>query len=127
MGQKEFLAQPLLNSFYERGGLSRMKLLRNHKLLLLLPAVLLSSIFIGIIPLKAAHRWADDCPFCHGKQVGWINPCPFRSVTTNDKPLIAALSSPQSDHGPNLSQERPLPAFDTVFYTPAFNFIPLRC
>lgn len=127
MGQEKFLVRPLLNSFYERDRLSQMKMLRKHKLLLLIPAVLLSSIFIGMVPLNMAYRLAGDCPFFHGKQAGWTNPCPFRSITTNDQPLVAALNPLLLDQELQLSQERPLPVFDSFFSNVALNFIPLRC
>jgi hypothetical protein len=104
-----------------------MKTLRKHKLLLLIPAVLLLSIFIGMIPLNMAHRLAGGCPFAHGKQAGWNHPCPFRCVASNGKPLAATLNLSQSDQAPQLSQEKPIPVFDTFFYNTAFNFIPLRC
>jgi hypothetical protein len=101
-------------------------MLRRHKLLLLIPAVLLMTIFIGMIPVNMAHRLAGDCPFFHGKQAGWTNPCSFRSVTTNDKPLVAVLSPLLLDQE-LLSQELPIFVFSPFYYTPAFNFIPLRC
>ena len=77
--------------------------------------------------MKMAQRLAGDCPFFHGKQAGWTNPCPFRSVTTNNKPLVAALSPLLLDQELQLSQERTLPVFNSFFYTLAFNFTPLRC
>jgi len=40
-----------------------MKVLRGHKLLLLIPAVLLLSIFIGMIPLNMVHRLTGGCAF----------------------------------------------------------------
>jgi hypothetical protein len=127
MGEEEFSAWLLRISSYERDRLSRMKMLRKHKLLLLIPAVLLMSIFTGMIPLNMAHKLAGDCPFFHGKHAGWTNPCPFRSVTTNNKPVVAALNPLLLDQELQLSQERPHPVFDSLFYTPAFNFTLLRC
>lgn len=113
--------------FLRKGRVDNMKLLRKHKLLLLIPAVLLMGIFIGMIPLNMAHRLAGGCPFVHGKQAAWNNPCPFRSVTTNDKPLVAALNPLLLDQELQLSQESPILVFSSFFYSPAFNFIPLRC
>lgn len=104
-----------------------MNMLREHRLLLLIPAVLLMAIFTGMIPLNMAHRLAGDCPFFHGKQAGWTNPCPFRSVTTNDKPLVVAISPLLLDQEVQPSQELPTLVFSSFFYNTAFNFIPLRC
>jgi hypothetical protein len=104
-----------------------MKILREHKLLLLIPAILLVSIFIGMIPLNMAHRLAGDCPFVHGKQAGWNKLCPFRSLASNDKPLTGIPNSPQFDYALQLSQALPILFFNSFFYNIAFNSIPLRC
>jgi hypothetical protein len=104
-----------------------MKTLRQHKLLLLIPAVLLMIIFIGMIPLNMAHRLAGGCPFVHGKQAGWNNPCPFRSLASNDEPLTGTPNSPPLDHALQLSQALAIPGFGPFFYNIALNSIPLRC
>jgi hypothetical protein len=104
-----------------------MKLLREHKLLLLIPAVLLLSIFIGMIPLNMAHGLAGGCPLVYGKQAGWNNPCPFRSVTSNGEPQTATLYSLPLDQGPQLAQALPIPVFGPFFYSISLNSVPLRC
>jgi hypothetical protein len=104
-----------------------MKILHKHKLLLLIPAVLLMIIFIGMIPLNMAHRLAGGCPVVHGKQAGWNNPCPFRCVATDGKPLVAALNPLPSGQELPLSQQTPIPTVDCFFSNITFNSVPLRC
>jgi hypothetical protein len=104
-----------------------MKILHKHKLLLLFPAVLLMTIFIGMIPLNMAHRLAGGCPFVHGKQAGWNSPCPFRSLGSNGDHLTWTPDSPPFDQALQLSQARPIPGFGPFFYNIALNSVPLRC
>ena len=127
MGQEEFLVRPLLNSFYEKDRLSQMKMLRKHKLLLLIPAVLLSGIFIGMFPFNMAHRLAGDCPFAHGKQAFWSNPCPFRSVTSNGEHFEVTLESVPLDQGLQFSQKIPIAVSGSFLHNIALNSVPLRC
>jgi hypothetical protein len=104
-----------------------MKTLRKHKLLLLIPAVLLISIFTGMIPLNMAHRLAGGCPFAHGKQAGWTNPCPFRSLASNNEPLAGTPDSVPSNYAPQPLQVLPISFFGPFFYNIALNSVPLRC
>jgi hypothetical protein len=102
-------------------------ILRRHKLLLLIPAVLLMGLFIGLIPLNMAHRLAGDCPFFHGKQAGWVNPCPFRSVTSDNEPQTATLNSVALVQPLQLSLTLPIQLSASLFSYTAFNSVPLRC
>jgi hypothetical protein len=102
-------------------------MLRKHKLLLLIPALLLMTIFVGMFPLNMAHRLAGDCPFVHGKQADWNNPCPFHSVASNGEPQTATLNSVPLDQGPQPAQALPIPVFGPFFYSIALNSVPLRC
>jgi hypothetical protein len=102
-------------------------MLRKHKLLLLIPAVLLMTIFIGMIPLNMTHKLAGECPLVHGEQASWINPCPFRSVVSNGEPQTATLNSVPLDQALQPAQALPTPVFDSFFYPTAFNPVPLRC
>jgi hypothetical protein len=102
-------------------------MLRKHKLLLFIPAVLLMTIFIGMIPLNMAHKLAGECPLVHGKQASWINPCPFRSVASNGEPQTATLNSVPLVQTLQSPEAMPVPVFDSFFYHTAFNPVPLRC
>ena len=44
-------------------------MLGRHKLLILIPAILLIPILFGMIPLNMAHKLASGGPFTHGKQI----------------------------------------------------------
>jgi hypothetical protein len=67
-------------------------MLGKHKLLLLIPAILLIPILLGMTPLNMAHRLASGGPFTHGKQICTNNHCPFHSLTCHDDPIIVNLN-----------------------------------
>ena len=66
-------------------------MLRRHKLLILIPAILLLPILLGMTPLNMAHRLASGGPFTHCKQAQWSNHCLFHSVTSHHDPTIINL------------------------------------
>jgi hypothetical protein len=98
-----------------------------HKLLILIPAILLTVVFLGMIPLNMAHKLASGGPFTHCKQVQWSNHCPFHSITSHDDPTTVNLNLTP------LGQES-TPTFEINFLGPdstlsniAFDSVPLRC
>jgi hypothetical protein len=68
-------------------------MLRKHKLLLLIPAIVLIPILLGMTPLNMAHKLASGGPFTHCKQVQWSNHCAFHSIASHNHPTIANLNS----------------------------------
>ena len=102
-------------------------MLGKHKLLLLIPAILLIPIFLGMTPLNMAHRLANGGPFTHCKQAQWSNGCLAHSIIAHDNPTIVNLDLT------SLGQES-TPTFDIHVLDPdsthsniTFNSVPLRC
>jgi hypothetical protein len=102
-------------------------MLGRHKLLILIPAILLIPILLGMTPLNIAHKLASGGPFSHCKQAQWSNHCPFHSITSYDDPTIVNLSLNSLDH-------ETTPSFDIRVLDPDFiysdtisNSVPLRC
>jgi hypothetical protein len=102
-------------------------MLGRHKLLILIPAILLIPILFGMIPLNMAHKLASGGPFTHCKQVQWSNHCPFHSIASHDDSFIVNLNLTP------LNQES-TPTFgivvldpDSIYSNVTFNSIPLRC
>jgi len=102
-------------------------MLGRHKLLLLIPAILLIPILLGMTPLNMSHKLASGGPSTHCKQAQWSNRCLFHSVTSHGNPVVVNL-----DLTP-LDQEL-MPAFDIQVLDPdsihsnvTFNSVPLRC
>jgi len=102
-------------------------MLGKHKLLLIIPAMLLITIFLGMTPLNMAHRMASGGPFTHCKQAQWSNHCPFHSLISHDDPTIADLNLTPLDL-------ESTPAFDIQVLDPdsihsniTFHPVPLRC
>jgi hypothetical protein len=102
-------------------------MLGRHKLLILIPAILLIPILFGMIPLNMAHKLASGGPFTHCKQVQYSNHCPFHSIASRDDSFIINLNLTP------LNQES-TPTFDIQILDPdfihsnvTFNSVPLRC
>ena len=102
-------------------------MLGKHKLLLIIPAMLLITIFLGMTPLNMAHRMASGGPFTHCQQAQWSNHCPFHSLISHDDPTIVTLNLTSLD-------QESTPAFDIQLLDPdsihsniTFHPVPLRC
>ena len=102
-------------------------MLGRHKLLLLIPAILLIPILLGMPPLNIAHKLASGGPFTHCKQAQWSNYCPFHSLTSHGDPVIVNLNL-------TLLGQESIPAFDiqgldtdSIHSNITFNSLPLRC
>jgi hypothetical protein len=98
-----------------------------HKLLLLIPAILLIPILLGMTPLNMAHKLASGGPFTHCKHVKLNNHCPFHSVTSHNDPTIVSLNVTPLD-------QESIPLFDflvldsdSIYSNITFNSVPLRC
>jgi hypothetical protein len=102
-------------------------MLGRHKLLFIIPAILLIPILLGMTPLNMAHKLASGEPFTHCKQAQWSNYCPFHSIASHDNPIIVNLNST------TLTQESTLPFNievldpDSTHSNITLNSVPLRC
>ncbi len=67
-------------------------MLGRHKLLILIPAIILIPVLLGMTPLNMAHRLASGGALAHGKQACWSNYCPFHSITSHDNQILPSLS-----------------------------------
>jgi hypothetical protein len=102
-------------------------MLGRHKLLLLIPALILIGIILGMPALNMGHKLASGGPFTHCKQVQLSNRCLFNSLTSHEHPLIVNLNLTP------MNQES-IPAYDAQDMNPdsipsnrAFHSVPLRC
>lgn len=102
-------------------------MLGRHKLLLLIPVLLLVPILLGMIPLNMAHKLASEGPSAHCKQAQWSNHCPFHSLISHEDPIIVTLNL-------TLLHQESMPTLDIQVLDPdsipsntIFNSVPLRC
>jgi hypothetical protein len=102
-------------------------MLGKHKLLLMIPAILLIPILLGMTPLNMAHRLASGGPFTHCKQVKLNNHCPFHSATSHDDPTIVNLSLAPLDQEATPTFDIQVSDFDSLHSNITFNSVPLRC
>jgi hypothetical protein len=102
-------------------------MLGRHKLLFIIPAILLIPILFGMTPLNFVHKIGAGCPFSQGKQALKCNPCPFHSLISHDDPTILTLNLTPSD-------KESIPTFDiqvldsdSIHSNITYNSVPLRC
>ncbi len=98
-----------------------------HRLLLLIPAIILISLILGMPPLNMGYRLASGGPLTHCKQVQLNNRCLFHSITSHADPFFLNLDLT------SLGQES-MPSFniqvldpDSIHSDITFNPYPLRC
>jgi hypothetical protein len=102
-------------------------MVRRHRLLILIPAILLLPILLGMVPLNIAHRLASGGPFTHCKQAQLKNNCLFHSAVSHDDPTIVNLDLTPLDL--ELTPTLDIQALDpeSVPCNVTFNSVPLRC
>jgi len=103
-------------------------MLSKHKLLFVVPAILLIPILLGITPLNFIQKIGAGCPFSDGKQILKCNHSLFNSIISQDDPTIVSLNSAPLD------QESTPAASDIEVLDPdplcsniTFSSFPLRC
>ena len=102
-------------------------MLGRHKLLLLIPVILLIPILLGMTPLNMAHKLANGGPFTHGKQGCWNNYCPFNSLVSHNDLTVGILSSTALDQESTPTFNIQVLDLDSIHSNVTFNSVPLRC
>ena len=102
-------------------------MLGRHKLLLLIPAVILILILLGMTPLNMSYRLASGGPSTHGKQACWNNHCLFHSLMSHDDPTIVNLNVTPLDQESTPSFDIQVLDPDSIHSNMTFNSVPLRC
>jgi len=104
-----------------------VSMLSRHKLLILIPAVLLIPILFGMVPLNMAHRLASGGPFTHCKQGQWSNHCPFNSLISHGDPTIVNLNVTPLHQESTPGLDIHILDSDSIHSNITFNSFPLRC
>jgi hypothetical protein len=102
-------------------------MLIRHKLLILIPAIILIPILLGMTPMSMIHNLGSGGPFTHGKQTKLSNHCLFNSLTSHENLTVAILNSTLLDQQSLSSQEFRAPVLDSVHSNTFYNPAPLRC
>ena len=102
-------------------------MLGRHKLLILIPAIILIPILLGMTPLTMAHRLGSGGALAQGKQACWSNYCPFNSIASHDNHVLAILSLATVYQVSPSTQEFRISLLDSFHSNTFFNPVPLRC
>jgi len=102
-------------------------MLGRHKLLLLIPAIILIFIILGMPPLSMAHKLATGDPFTHCKQVQIRNHCLFHSLISHEDPIIVNLTfTPLDQESKTICDIQALDP-DSIHSNTTIHSVPLRC
>ena len=102
-------------------------MLGRHKLILLIPTILLIPILLGMTPLNFIQKIGSGCPFAQGKQTLKCNPCPFHSIVSQvDLPTLS-LASSSPVQGTISSFNSLIGEPISIFSNSLLQAVPLRC
>jgi hypothetical protein len=102
-------------------------MLGRHKLLILIPSILLIPILLGMTPLNMAQRLASGGAFTHCKQAQWSNHCPFHSLISHDDPTMVNLNSTPLGQESTPAMDIRVLDPDSIHSNITINSVPLRC
>ena len=102
-------------------------MLGKHKLLFIIPAILLIPILLAMTPLNFVHKIGAGCPFSQGKQGLKCNPCAFHSIISQDDPTIVNLNLTLLDQESTPALDIQALDPDSIYSSITFNSVPLRC
>ena len=102
-------------------------MLGRHKLLILIPAILLIPILLGITPMNMIHKLGSGGPFTHCKQTQWSNHCLFHSLISHNDSTIVHLDSIPLGQESTPTLDIGLFGLDSTYSNITSNSVPLRC
>jgi len=102
-------------------------MLGRHKLLILIPAIILIPILLGITPMNMIHKLGSGGPFTHGKQTQWSNHCPFHSLISHNDSTIVHLNSIPLGQDSTPTLDIGLFDLDSIYSNTTIHPVPLRC
>ena len=102
-------------------------MLGRHKLLLLIPAILLIPILLGMTPLNFIQKIGSGCPIAQGKQNLKCNPCPFKSLASQQDNMAVTLTPATLEHEETSSYYGFILANNFALSNNPSNSVPLRC
>jgi hypothetical protein len=102
-------------------------MLGRHKLLIIIPAIILIPILLGITPMNMIHKLGSGGPFTHTSHTKSNNHCPFNSLNSHEDLTVGTLNSILLDQQSLSSQEVHTPVLDFINSSIFFNPVPLRC
>jgi hypothetical protein len=102
-------------------------MVRRHKLLILIAAIILIPILLGMIPLNMANKLASGAPFTHCKQAQCNDHCPFLLLISYDNPTIVNLNLTPLDQESTPTLDIQVLDPVSIYSNITFNSVPLRC
>ena len=68
-------------------------MLSRHKILFIIPAIILIPVLLGMTPLNLVQKLSGHCPLSHGKQIQRASSCLFHSIVSQNSFNIPNLDS----------------------------------
>ena len=97
-----------------------------HRLLILIPAIILIPLLLGLIPLNIAHKLSKGDPFVHCKQMRLGN-CPYNSLVSQDEHTVASQHSTRLGQESTAADDFIVLEIDSIYHNISLYSVPLRC
>jgi hypothetical protein len=97
-----------------------------HRLLILIPAVILIPLFIVMTPLNIARKLSSGEPLVHCKQMRLGN-CLYNSLVSQDEHTVAPLDSTRLEQKSTPADGLLIMDIDSIHHNISLDSVPLRC
>lgn len=97
------------------------------KLLIIIPAIVLIPILLGMTPLNFIQKIGSGCPLSQDKQNLKCNPCPFKSLASQQDNMTVTLTRATLEHEETSSSYGFILANNFALFNNPSNSVPLRC
>ena len=96
-----------------------------HKLLFLIPAIILIPVLLGMTPMNLFDKLSSQCPFSQGKQIQRASSCLFNSIISQVDLNVVSLDSTLLGQESTLAFN--IKVHDSIHSNISRISIPLRC
>jgi hypothetical protein len=97
-----------------------------HRLLILIPAIILIPLLLGLIPLNIAHKLSKGNPFVHCKQMQLGN-CLFNALESQNEHTVASLHPTRLEQESTRADNFIVLNINSIYHNISLDSVPLRC
>jgi hypothetical protein len=102
------------------------QMVSKHRLLILIPAIILILLFLGLPPLNKAHKLSKGNPFGHCKYMQ-LGTRIFDALGSQDKHAVASLQPTGSEQESTRADNFIILNITSIYYNISLDSVPLRC
>jgi hypothetical protein len=102
------------------------QMVSKHRLLIVIPAIILIPLLLGLIPLNIAHKLSKGIPFVHCKQMQLGN-CLFNALGSQDEHTVASLHPTRLEQESTRADNFIVLNINSIYHNISLDSVPLRC